>query len=198
MSHSIYYTICLPRRLQDIVKRLKSCTFCLRNADPDSLPLPPQEAKEFPMEDKSSRKGPKVLVAGAGIGGLVLALALLKKGFDVQLFERDLTAIKGEGKYRGPIQVPQIPWRQKTSACSQNGSPSPINHHNLTSSAASINQRLFCTQNTLPQQCQQASSYCRSKVMLWQRWKPLMRMWLRKSWQRVVLLEIGSTVYVMA
>lgn len=64
-----------------------------------------QEIKEFPMQDKESRKGPRVLIAGAGIGGLVLAIALLKKGFDVQIFERDLTAIRGEGKYRGPIQV---------------------------------------------------------------------------------------------
>lgn len=83
----------------------------------------------------------KVLIAGAGIGGLVLAVALIKKGFQVsramysghdatswidsryrlgmylkmfplvhgvmqvQIFERDLTAIRGEGKYRGPIQV---------------------------------------------------------------------------------------------
>jgi len=48
---------------------------------------------------------PKVLIAGAGITGLVTALGLLKQGFDVQIFERDLTAIRGEGKYRGPIQV---------------------------------------------------------------------------------------------
>lgn len=47
----------------------------------------------------------KVLIAGAGIGGLVLAVALVKKGIDVAVFERDLTAIRGEGKYRGPIQV---------------------------------------------------------------------------------------------
>lgn len=47
----------------------------------------------------------KVLIAGAGISGLTLALSLLKKGIDVQVFERDLTAIRGEGKYRGPIQV---------------------------------------------------------------------------------------------
>lgn len=47
----------------------------------------------------------RVLVAGAGIGGLVLAVSLLKQGFDVQMFERDVTAIRGEGKYRGPIQV---------------------------------------------------------------------------------------------
>ena len=48
---------------------------------------------------------PKVIIAGAGIGGLVLAVGLLKKGFPVQCLERDLTAIRGEGKYRGPIQV---------------------------------------------------------------------------------------------
>ena len=47
----------------------------------------------------------KVLIAGAGIGGLVLAVALLKKGIQVEVFERDITAIRGEGKYRGPIQV---------------------------------------------------------------------------------------------
>lgn len=47
----------------------------------------------------------KVIIAGAGIGGLVLAVALIKKGIDVAVFERDLTAIRGEGKYRGPIQV---------------------------------------------------------------------------------------------
>jgi uncharacterized membrane-anchored protein len=38
-------------------------------------------------------------------GALVLAVALLKKGVDVKVYERDLTAIRGEGKYRGPIQV---------------------------------------------------------------------------------------------
>jgi hypothetical protein len=47
----------------------------------------------------------RVVIAGAGIGGLVLAVALLKKGVDVVVLERDLTAIRGEGKYRGPIQV---------------------------------------------------------------------------------------------
>ncbi|GFR49452.1 hypothetical protein Agub_g11512 [Astrephomene gubernaculifera] len=47
----------------------------------------------------------KVIIAGAGIGGLLLAVALLKQGFEVQVYERDLTAIRGEGKYRGPIQI---------------------------------------------------------------------------------------------
>ena len=40
----------------------------------------------------------------------MLAVALLKKGFEVQLFERDVTAIRGEGKYRGPIQVGSCVW----------------------------------------------------------------------------------------
>lgn len=47
----------------------------------------------------------KVVIAGAGIGGLVLAVGLLKRGFDVTVLERDMTAIRGEGKYRGPIQI---------------------------------------------------------------------------------------------
>ncbi|GBG68232.1 hypothetical protein CBR_g2783 [Chara braunii] len=47
----------------------------------------------------------RVLVVGAGIGGLVFALAAKKKGIDVQVFERDVSAIRGEGQYRGPIQI---------------------------------------------------------------------------------------------
>jgi zeaxanthin epoxidase len=46
-----------------------------------------------------------VLVAGGGIGGLVFALAARRKGYEVTVFERDLSAVRGEGKYRGPIQI---------------------------------------------------------------------------------------------
>ncbi len=67
---------------------------------------PSKEAAPAVSPDSvSSSSKPRVLVAGAGIGGLVLAVGLLNKGFEVQMFERDLTAIRGEGKYRGPIQV---------------------------------------------------------------------------------------------
>lgn len=60
---------------------------------------------DHPIENKREQKGPKILIAGAGIGGLVLAVGLLKRGFDVKVFEKNITAIRGEGKYRGPIQV---------------------------------------------------------------------------------------------
>ena len=60
---------------------------------------------DYPIQNKHEQKGPKILIAGAGIGGLVLAVGLLKRGFDVQIFEKNITAIRGEGKYRGPIQV---------------------------------------------------------------------------------------------
>ena len=65
----------------------------------------PATITDHPIENKHQQKGPKILIAGAGIGGLVLAVGLLKRGFDVKIFEKNITAIRGEGKYRGPIQV---------------------------------------------------------------------------------------------
>ncbi|XP_058089517.1 zeaxanthin epoxidase, chloroplastic [Magnolia sinica] len=47
----------------------------------------------------------RILIAGGGIGGLVFGLAAKRKGFDVMVFERDVSAIRGEGQYRGPIQI---------------------------------------------------------------------------------------------
>ncbi|KAM6564332.1 hypothetical protein CsatB_024330 [Cannabis sativa] len=68
---------------------------------------PPAELA--PAETHDNRKPPqkklKLLIAGGGIGGLVLALAAKKKGFEVSVFERDLSAVRGEGQYRGPIQI---------------------------------------------------------------------------------------------
>jgi 2-polyprenyl-6-methoxyphenol hydroxylase-like FAD-dependent oxidoreductase len=64
-------------------------------------PAPPLD-----LDAKAEASGlPRVLIAGGGIGGLVAAVALIKRGYPVQVFERDLTAIRGEGKYRGPIQI---------------------------------------------------------------------------------------------
>lgn len=63
------------------------------------------EAPPAPISTPISGKKIKVLVAGGGIGGLVIALAAKRKGFEVMVFERDLSAIRGEGQYRGPIQI---------------------------------------------------------------------------------------------
>ncbi|CAN6248837.1 unnamed protein product [Urochloa humidicola] len=56
-------------------------------------------------EEKKKEKRPRVLVAGGGIGGLVFALAARRKGYEVTVFERDMSAVRGEGQYRGPIQI---------------------------------------------------------------------------------------------
>ncbi|XP_031254414.1 zeaxanthin epoxidase, chloroplastic isoform X1 [Pistacia vera] len=65
---------------------------------------------ESPTKDSEAaglqtKKKLKILVAGGGIGGLVFALAAKKKGFEVVVFEKDVSAIRGEGQYRGPIQI---------------------------------------------------------------------------------------------
>ncbi|CAL5016695.1 unnamed protein product [Urochloa decumbens] len=52
-------------------------------------------------------QGPKarVLVAGGGIGRLAFVLAAKRKGFEVLVLERDVSVIRGEGRYRGPIML---------------------------------------------------------------------------------------------
>ncbi len=73
----------------------------------------PSTSETASTSSSSKVKQPlKVIIAGAGIGGLLLAVSLLKKGMEVEVYERDLTAIRGEGKYRGPIQV-------RCSACAR-------------------------------------------------------------------------------
>lgn len=54
---------------------------------------------------KKEKKRFRVLIAGGGIGGLVLALAAKHRGFEVKVFEKDLSAVRGEGRHRGPIQL---------------------------------------------------------------------------------------------
>ncbi|XP_010547517.1 PREDICTED: zeaxanthin epoxidase, chloroplastic-like [Tarenaya hassleriana] len=61
--------------------------------------------EEERRETAAEKEKLRVLVAGGGIGGLVFALAAKRKGFDVAVFEKDLSAIRGEGQYRGPIQI---------------------------------------------------------------------------------------------
>ncbi|KAG2566552.1 zeaxanthin epoxidase, chloroplastic-like isoform X2 [Panicum virgatum] len=85
-----------------------------------ALPAPPAPRRRIGLPPGRARRpvaavasaampapGPKarVLVAGGGIGGLVFALAARRKGFEVLVLERDMSAIRGEGRYRGPIQL---------------------------------------------------------------------------------------------
>ncbi|XP_071694209.1 zeaxanthin epoxidase, chloroplastic isoform X2 [Rutidosis leptorrhynchoides] len=65
----------------------------------------PQTSEQNGGSSGEKKKKMRVLVAGGGIGGLVFALAAKRKGFEVVVFERDLSAIRGEGQYRGPIQI---------------------------------------------------------------------------------------------
>lgn len=68
------------------------------------LPPRPLAQSQQTVSNEGSRP-PRILVAGGGIGGLVFALAAKNKGMDVTVFERDMSAIRGEGQYRGPIQI---------------------------------------------------------------------------------------------
>lgn len=93
--HVNYY---LPTRKIGSLRRLSSKV----KAAVTEVPVVNQRGGENLSEGK---KKLKILVAGGGIGGLVFALAARRKGFEVVVFERDLSAIRGEGQYRGPIQI---------------------------------------------------------------------------------------------
>ncbi|XP_058070850.1 zeaxanthin epoxidase, chloroplastic-like isoform X2 [Magnolia sinica] len=59
-----------------------------------------------PVEFEGDKKRkPQILIAGGGVGGLVLALAAKNQGFGVKVFEKNLSAVRGEGRHRGPIQL---------------------------------------------------------------------------------------------
>lgn len=72
----------------------------------EAVKLPPESSGAKVGENlKQPQKKLRILIAGGGIGGLVLALAAKKRGFQVIVFEKDLSAVRGEGQYRGPIQI---------------------------------------------------------------------------------------------
>ncbi|KAF2295251.1 hypothetical protein GH714_032301 [Hevea brasiliensis] len=89
------------------------CNFCLKSRKSDlnkKLTQVKAAVTESPTVTESNgkpsdQKKLRILVAGGGIGGLVFALAAKRKGFEVLVFEKDTSAIRGEGQYRGPIQI---------------------------------------------------------------------------------------------
>ncbi|KAJ6299730.1 hypothetical protein OIU76_020668 [Salix suchowensis] len=61
--------------------------------------------QDYSCVERDERRRLRILIAGGGIGGLVLALAAKHRGYDVKVFEKDLSAVRGEGRHRGPIQL---------------------------------------------------------------------------------------------
>lgn len=78
---------------------------CAASMRPPDASVAPAPAPAPAAGEARRKKKPRVLVAGGGIGGLVFALAARRKGYDVTVFERDMSAVRGEGQYRGPIQI---------------------------------------------------------------------------------------------
>ncbi|RYR28599.1 hypothetical protein Ahy_B01g052743 isoform B [Arachis hypogaea] len=93
----------LPTRTRKLNKN-KTVRFTVKAAT-TSTPTQANETASYGGYGSQRRKQVRVLVAGGGIGGLVFALAAKRKGFEVMVFEKDLSAVRGEGQYRGPIQI---------------------------------------------------------------------------------------------
>ncbi|CAO2042473.1 unnamed protein product [Urochloa humidicola] len=90
-------------------QRARACRLSVAAAaamrPPDAAVTTAPAAAPLPAGSEEKVKRPRVLVAGGGIGGLVFALAARRKGYEVTVFERDMSAVRGEGQYRGPIQI---------------------------------------------------------------------------------------------
>uniref|UniRef100_A0A5B7BLU0 Zeaxanthin epoxidase, chloroplastic n=1 Tax=Davidia involucrata TaxID=16924 RepID=A0A5B7BLU0_DAVIN len=87
------------------MKRTTKVKAVVDEAPPPASPSTQGRGAGIDENSTPPRKKLRILVAGGGIGGLVFALAAKRKGFDVVVFEKDLSAIRGEGQYRGPIQI---------------------------------------------------------------------------------------------
>ncbi|THU71365.1 hypothetical protein C4D60_Mb04t00630 [Musa balbisiana] len=72
--------------------------------------MPHPAVAEAEAEAEAGQRKPRILVAGGGVGGLVLTLVAKRRGFEVQVFEKHLSAIRGEGREtRSPCSTPSTP-----------------------------------------------------------------------------------------
>nr|GEU47031.1 zeaxanthin epoxidase, chloroplastic-like isoform X2 [Tanacetum cinerariifolium] len=93
----------------NVMKSTKICAKSRRQRRKNDLKVKSGSAIEVNQEtnkgDNIKERRVRILIAGGGVGGLVLALAAKRKGFEVMVFEKDLSAVRGEGRHRGPIQL---------------------------------------------------------------------------------------------
>ncbi|KAL5976880.1 hypothetical protein ACLOJK_021215 [Asimina triloba] len=89
-----------------------SLVFCFSTQHPSSAKIcmvgrkiPSGDTDLVDGNEEQKKKKLRILVAGGGVGGLVLGLAAKNRGFGVKVFERNLSAVRGEGAHRGPIQL---------------------------------------------------------------------------------------------
>jgi len=72
------------------------------STDANSIVTAPSSTKEYELLSLPAREGRplKVAIAGGGVGGLTAALCMLKKGFDVTVYEKTAAF----ARFGGPIQ----------------------------------------------------------------------------------------------
>ncbi|KAL5099270.1 hypothetical protein RYX36_003597 [Vicia faba] len=105
LSTDISPLVSYGKRITKQRKKLMQVKATVLLEGPVSISKSTQSGAEIGEDQAPQKKKLKILVAGGGIGGLVFALAAKRKGFEVVVFEKDLSAIRGEGRYRGPIQI---------------------------------------------------------------------------------------------
>ncbi|CAI8588868.1 unnamed protein product [Vicia faba] len=105
LSTDISPLVSYGKRITRQRKKLMQVKATVLLEGPVSISKSTQSGAEIGEDQAPQKKKLKILVAGGGIGGLVFALAAKRKGFEVVVFEKDLSAIRGEGRYRGPIQI---------------------------------------------------------------------------------------------
>ncbi|KAJ0590162.1 putative zeaxanthin epoxidase [Helianthus annuus] len=86
-------------------KAKKTSIICANYISRKRCILKAKRSNNTEANNEKKERRVRILIAGGGVGGLVLALAAKQSGFEVMVFEKDLSAVRGEGRHRGPIQL---------------------------------------------------------------------------------------------